>query len=557
MSISGSQAASGAEEKKVSQRYLTKLRRILVKRLDEDELRKLCFDLSIDYDDLPGEEKANKARKLVSLCDRRNRVHELVETGKSLYPDISWERAPETRRPLSDFDKMAEMMSGLSLGYQRLAWLVAKYCNVLDDLDLKPLPDDFSNQPLEHEAVYQSFEDGVLYEPSEHESLDKLEQSSSEAPTNLEIELRDYFVLKSGERYPHRLSKDARDKIAEYCLAVDQHPAGVIMRAFGNWIDLLDAVHNEAFLQSRCNPANTATFGQLADQVYRALGFVEEERATGLVQVHQEAERVYERLQDLKKGEVRGLAMPLFNDAEDILTGLVSFHCRALDCLGDEYRKRLLKAMRASKSRTHGNYRSGKMQFGNKIDLLEQTNKLIEITPEYSAEFQRKFGTARRGIVDLTRWREILERIAIVRGAFAHPEVVIKSGDLEEIQGILEGLERQYFDRLEPRRNDRGDLVVRFDLRQLRILLQFALDSLLRFYEDLSENIYPEVQFHDQVEIRRDGSSWLIYTDEDGQTQHMLLGERQDFEGVFFPGRRVFFRYLDDGTPKWVPVQEQ
>lgn len=57
--------------------YQSKLRKILIDRFNEDELKTLCLDLAIDYDVLPGEGKAGKARELVAYLDRRNRLLEL------------------------------------------------------------------------------------------------------------------------------------------------------------------------------------------------------------------------------------------------------------------------------------------------------------------------------------------------------------------------------------------------------------------------------------------------------------------------------------------------
>ena len=47
-------------------------------------------DLGIDYDDLPGEGKAAKARELIEYLDRRDRIRQLVIVGRELRPDISW-----------------------------------------------------------------------------------------------------------------------------------------------------------------------------------------------------------------------------------------------------------------------------------------------------------------------------------------------------------------------------------------------------------------------------------------------------------------------------------
>ncbi|MGD2179340.1 MAG: hypothetical protein PVG71_16140, partial [Anaerolineae bacterium] len=71
------------------------LRQILTDHFNEGELHTLCFDLGVDYDDLPGEGKANKARELVSYLERRKRIPELVELVKKRRPRISWGDTPE------------------------------------------------------------------------------------------------------------------------------------------------------------------------------------------------------------------------------------------------------------------------------------------------------------------------------------------------------------------------------------------------------------------------------------------------------------------------------
>jgi len=80
-------------------KYLIKLSQILSERFDEGELRSLCFHLDgVDYDSLPGEGKASKARELINYLARRNRILELVEIGKRLRPDIPWQNADQQSR---------------------------------------------------------------------------------------------------------------------------------------------------------------------------------------------------------------------------------------------------------------------------------------------------------------------------------------------------------------------------------------------------------------------------------------------------------------------------
>jgi hypothetical protein len=59
-------------------RKRSRLRQILAERFDEGELRTLCFDLGIEYDDLPGKGRADKARELVAYLERRDRIPDLI-----------------------------------------------------------------------------------------------------------------------------------------------------------------------------------------------------------------------------------------------------------------------------------------------------------------------------------------------------------------------------------------------------------------------------------------------------------------------------------------------
>ena len=76
---------------------LIQLREILDRRFDEGELRTLCFHLGVDYDDLPGQSKADRARELILHCERRECVAEFVAVGKKLRPDISWPSPTEVK----------------------------------------------------------------------------------------------------------------------------------------------------------------------------------------------------------------------------------------------------------------------------------------------------------------------------------------------------------------------------------------------------------------------------------------------------------------------------
>lgn len=69
---------------------LSRLRDLLTTYFSESELRDLCFDLDIDYDNLPGYVKKDKARELIQYSQRRGRLPELTRQISQLRPHVSW-----------------------------------------------------------------------------------------------------------------------------------------------------------------------------------------------------------------------------------------------------------------------------------------------------------------------------------------------------------------------------------------------------------------------------------------------------------------------------------
>jgi hypothetical protein len=69
---------------------LAELRQNLVDYFSESELHDLCFDLGIDYTNLAGLSKGDKARELVEYMNRRERVVELVKRCRHLRPTVIW-----------------------------------------------------------------------------------------------------------------------------------------------------------------------------------------------------------------------------------------------------------------------------------------------------------------------------------------------------------------------------------------------------------------------------------------------------------------------------------
>ncbi|MEI2609108.1 MAG: cytochrome D1 domain-containing protein [Candidatus Promineifilaceae bacterium] len=73
-----------------------RLRQVISDTFNSEELRTLCFSLAIEYDDLPGEGRASKIRELIALCERDNRLRELVAQCQALRPNQDWPNADDS-----------------------------------------------------------------------------------------------------------------------------------------------------------------------------------------------------------------------------------------------------------------------------------------------------------------------------------------------------------------------------------------------------------------------------------------------------------------------------
>ena len=57
---------------------------------DDSELRDLCFELHVDYEELSGQNKRDKARELLVYYERRQRLDELITAGSQMRPHLDW-----------------------------------------------------------------------------------------------------------------------------------------------------------------------------------------------------------------------------------------------------------------------------------------------------------------------------------------------------------------------------------------------------------------------------------------------------------------------------------
>jgi tetratricopeptide (TPR) repeat protein len=136
---------------------LTRLRHILATRLSAGDLRTLCFDLGIDYDDLPDEGRANKARELVTCLEQRGRTSELATAGKRLRPDVPWDELLQAvEDATSDTQALpAEETPARDAGFALQGLPFAAY---VDPGDLAQALDDFVHEPIDFHLAYHDLE---------------------------------------------------------------------------------------------------------------------------------------------------------------------------------------------------------------------------------------------------------------------------------------------------------------------------------------------------------------------------------------------------------------
>ncbi|MCL4872299.1 MAG: hypothetical protein KJ063_25340 [Anaerolineae bacterium] len=71
-----------------SHAFLTEMHQLLVRHFSQEELKTLCFNLGIDFDDLDAVGRTHKARELVQYMGRRGRIEELTSIMAAERPNL-------------------------------------------------------------------------------------------------------------------------------------------------------------------------------------------------------------------------------------------------------------------------------------------------------------------------------------------------------------------------------------------------------------------------------------------------------------------------------------
>ena len=68
------------------------LRQKMTKAFSTNELKALAFDLDIDYQQLPIEDKLTFIMELIVYCERRNMTNEFLDSLNAARPHINWHK---------------------------------------------------------------------------------------------------------------------------------------------------------------------------------------------------------------------------------------------------------------------------------------------------------------------------------------------------------------------------------------------------------------------------------------------------------------------------------
>jgi formylglycine-generating enzyme required for sulfatase activity len=93
---------SDSQHKSPASRWPARLRQAIMAYFSETDIQILCFDLGIDYGDLPGDNKSIKIVELIEYLARKGKISELIDQCSQYRPNVPWDefRAAAIQHPL-------------------------------------------------------------------------------------------------------------------------------------------------------------------------------------------------------------------------------------------------------------------------------------------------------------------------------------------------------------------------------------------------------------------------------------------------------------------------
>ncbi len=89
------------------------LRQLLRTHFNEAELQDICFDLRVDYEELPGHNKLEKIRELIGFCEREGRLPDLLALCQQVRPRLSWQDVTRTSANITEHENLEQAIAAL------------------------------------------------------------------------------------------------------------------------------------------------------------------------------------------------------------------------------------------------------------------------------------------------------------------------------------------------------------------------------------------------------------------------------------------------------------
>lgn len=150
---------------------LTQLRKLLIQHFSLDELRVLCFDLGVEYEDLPGNTRTTKMHDLIKHLQRRGELPGLLKEAVDHRPNVAWPSFEETNRT-EEKGNFADQNSPRSFIHEKsgLEMLLIPAGEFLygEKKELKFLPDFWMAKTPVTNAHYAKFVQEARYKSPKH-----------------------------------------------------------------------------------------------------------------------------------------------------------------------------------------------------------------------------------------------------------------------------------------------------------------------------------------------------------------------------------------------------
>ncbi|MBK8905585.1 MAG: tetratricopeptide repeat protein [Anaerolineaceae bacterium] len=91
----------------------SRLRELLRTAFNEAELQDICFEISIDYEELSGQNKLEKIRELIGYCQRVGRLPDLITVCQKMRPRLAWQDTGTTSASATELEKLERAIAAL------------------------------------------------------------------------------------------------------------------------------------------------------------------------------------------------------------------------------------------------------------------------------------------------------------------------------------------------------------------------------------------------------------------------------------------------------------